>query len=100
MPQLLSVFRNNQVTKSKNGQSWEQIRARFPVLHKQTYLNSCSYAALASEVEASLQRYLAARNDRGADWDYWLERNQAGRDSVARLLGAAADELAVTASAS
>lgn len=88
------------MSKSKNGQSWEQIRARFPVLQKQTYLNSCSYAALASEVEASLQRYLAARNDRGADWDYWLERNQAVRASVARLLGAAPDEIAVTASVS
>jgi selenocysteine lyase/cysteine desulfurase len=100
MPQLLSVFRNNQVTDSKNGQSWEQIRARFPVLQKQTYLNSCSYAALASEVETSLQRYLAARNNRGADWDYWLERNQAVRASVARLLGAGSDEIAVTASVS
>jgi selenocysteine lyase/cysteine desulfurase len=76
------------------------MRLRFPVLQKKTYLNSCSYGALATEVEASLQRYLQARNDRGADWDYWLERNQAVRRSTARLLGTDADEIAVTASVS
>ena len=55
------------MTNPKNGQNWEQLRSRFPVLQKKTYLNSCSYGALAIEVEASLQRYLDARNDRGAD---------------------------------
>ncbi len=88
------------MTNPKNGQNWEQIRSRFPVLKKKTYLNSCSYAALATEVEASLQRYLDARNDRGADWDYWVERNEAVRHSTARLLGAEPDEVAVTASVS
>ena len=84
----------------KDGQDWQAIRSRFPVLKKKTYLNSCSYAAMASEVEASLQRYLIARNDRGADWDYWMERNEAVRASVAKLLGAESDEVAITASVS
>ena len=88
------------MTSPKNGQTWEQLRSRFPVLQKKTYLNSCSYAALAIEVEASLQRYLDARNDRGADWDYWVGRNEAVRSSVARLIGAQPDEVAVTASVS
>jgi len=88
------------VTQPANGQSWEQLRSRFPVLQKKTYLNSCSYAALAIEVEASLQRYLDARNDRGADWDYWVGRNEAVRSSVAKLIGAKPDEVAVTASVS
>ena len=79
---------------------WKKLRSRFPVLQKKTYLNSCSYGALANEVEASLQRYLDARNDKGADWDYWVGRNEAVRNSVARLLGAQADEVAVTASVS
>ncbi len=70
------------------------------MLQKKIYLNSCSYGALANEVEASLQRYLDARHDEGADWDYWVGRNEAVRNSVARLLGAEADEVAVTASVS
>jgi selenocysteine lyase/cysteine desulfurase len=88
------------VTNPKNGQTWDQLRRRFPVFQKKTYLNSCSYAALAVEVAASLQRYLDARNDRGADWDYWVGRNEAVRNSVARLIGANPDEVAVTASVS
>ena len=92
--------KSEEMTNPKNGQSWEQLRSRFPVLQKKTYLNSCSYAALAIEVEASLQRYLDARNDRGADWGYWVERNEAVRSSVARLIGAQPDEVAVTASVS
>ncbi len=79
---------------------WQQLRYRFPVLEKKTYLNSCSYGALAIEVEASLQRYLRARADNGADWGYWVGRNEAVRKSMARLLGAESDEVAITASAS
>lgn len=88
------------MTKPSKGQDWTQLRSRFPVFKKKTYLNSCSYGALASEVEASLQRYLDARNDQGADWDYWVGRNEAVRNSVARLIGAESDEVAVTASVS
>jgi selenocysteine lyase/cysteine desulfurase len=83
-----------------NKQSWEQLRSRFPVLQKKTYLNNCSYGALAIEVEASLQRYLDDRTEKGSDWEYWVERNEAVRSSTARLLGARPDEVAVTASVS
>ena len=88
------------MTNPSKGPDWKQLRSRFPVLQKKTYLNSCSYGAMAVEVEASLQRYLDARNDRGADWDYWVGRNEAVRNSVAKLIGAEADEVAVTASVS
>lgn len=88
------------MTQAENRPDWEQLRSRFPVLKKKTYLNSCSYGALAVEVEASLQRYLESRNSSGAEWDNWLERNQAVRVSTARLLGAKPDEIAVTASVS
>lgn len=88
------------MTNPSKGPDWEQLRSRFPVLQKKTYLNSCSYGALAVDVEASLQRYLDARNDKGADWDYWVGRNEAVRNSVAKLIGAEADEVAVTTSVS
>jgi len=88
------------VIKPKNGQTWEKIRARFPVLKKKTYLNSCSYGALAREVEDSLRRYIDARHEQGAEWEYWMERNEAVREATAGLLGAEPDEVAITASVS
>ncbi len=87
------------MTNPGRGPDWKQLRSRFPVLQKKTYLNSCSYGALADEVEASLQRYLDARHDEGSYWDYWVDRNDAVRNSVAKLLGAESEEVAVTASA-
>jgi selenocysteine lyase/cysteine desulfurase len=88
------------VTNPSKGPDWKQLRSRFPVFKKKNYLNSCAYGALAEEVEASLQRYLDARNDKGDDWEYWVGRNEAVRSSVARLIGAESDEVAVTASVS
>ncbi len=97
---LPMVFRNEQMTVPIIGPDWDGLRARFPVFKNKTYLNSCAYGALAIEVEASLQRYLDARNDKGADWDYWVGRNEAVRSSVAKLIGADSNEIAVTASVS
>jgi len=79
---------------------WDALRARFPVFRKKTYINSCSYGALATDVETEVQRYLRDRLEQGCDWNYWVERNEAARSSVARLLGATPDEIAVTTSAS
>jgi len=79
---------------------WSALRSRFPIFEKKTYINSCSYGALAVEVEAAVQRYLRDRLEEGCDWNYWVERNEAARSSFARLLGAIPDEIAVTTSAS
>lgn len=79
---------------------WESLRARFPVLEKKTYLNSCAYGALATDVTDALQKYIRDRQEKGTDWNYWVERNDSVRNAVARFLGADPDEIAVTASAS
>ncbi|TDJ32755.1 MAG: aminotransferase class V-fold PLP-dependent enzyme [Gammaproteobacteria bacterium] len=79
---------------------WTQIRSHFSVLENKTYLNSCSYGALATEVKEALQRYIRDREERGTDWNYWVERNESVRMAVATFLGADPDEIAVTASAS
>lgn len=79
---------------------WENIRARFPVLDKKTYLNSCAYGALATDVTEALQRYIRDRQEKGTDWEYWVERNDSVRNAVARFLKAHPDEIAVTTSAS
>lgn len=79
---------------------WDELRARFPVLQKKTYLNSCSYGALATDVTASLHRYIDDRLEKGTRWEHWVERNDRVRAAVARLIGASPDEVAVTTSAS
>lgn len=79
---------------------WAAIRARFPVLDKKTYLNSCAYGALATDVMVALQKYMNDRLEKGTDWDYWVARNESVRTAVADFLGANTDEVAVTASAS
>ncbi|HWM28386.1 MAG TPA: aminotransferase class V-fold PLP-dependent enzyme [Woeseiaceae bacterium] len=76
------------------------IRARFPVLERKTYLNSCSYGALAADVIAALHQYIDDRVEKGTDWNYWVARNDSARQAVADFIGANADEVAVTASAS
>lgn len=79
---------------------WDALRSRFPVFQSKTYINSCSYGALALEVQIAMSRYLQDRLEQGCDWNYWVERNEAARSSYACLLGATPDEIAVTTSAS
>jgi len=81
-------------------QDWAAIRTRFPVLERKTYLNSCAYGALATDVMAALQRYITDRLEKGTDWNYWVARSDAARVAVADFLGADADEVAITTSAS
>jgi len=76
------------------------MRSQFPVLEKKTYLNSCAYGALATDVTDALQKYIRDRQEKGTDWNYWVERNDSVRNAVASFLGAAPDEIAVTTSAS
>lgn len=78
-------------------QAW---RREFPVLARRTYLNSGSYGALALSVKAAIEDYLRLRLEEGADWGYWVERNEAVRTGLARLFGVGTAEIAVTTSAS
>lgn len=75
-------------------------RARFPLLAQKTYLNSCSYGALADSVEQAMLAYLKDRRERGACWEQWVGQLEQLRSSTARLLGADSDEVAIVASLS
>jgi selenocysteine lyase/cysteine desulfurase len=75
-------------------------RARFPIFERLVYLNSCSQGALSDAVRAAYMDYLDGWDDRGAPWDYWVERTEAARGTFARLVGAEADDVAVTTSLS
>jgi selenocysteine lyase/cysteine desulfurase len=79
---------------------FKELRRRFPVLERKTYLNSGSYCALADSVREAINAYLDDRLQVGANWDVWVTKNEAVRRSMAGVLRAAPDEIAVTASAS
>jgi selenocysteine lyase/cysteine desulfurase len=79
---------------------FQALRKEFPVLERKTYLNSGSYCALANDVKAAFEAYMADRLLVGANWDVWIAKNESVRSLTATLLHAAPDEIAVTASVS
>ena len=78
----------------------ERLRERFPTLAHKIYLNSGSYGLLARDVRRAFEDYLTGREERGSDWGEWTARSEAVRTHIARVLNAAPDEMAVTATSS
>ena len=76
------------------------VRGEFPIFETATYLNSCSQGALSHRVRVAVEGWLAGWDENGAEWDFWVERNEAFRSSIAALLHARADDVAVTTSVS
>ena len=76
------------------------IRDEFPIFETATYLNSCSQGALSRRVRDAVEGWLAGWDENGAEWDFWVERNVAFRSTIAALLHAGADDVAVTTSVS
>jgi selenocysteine lyase/cysteine desulfurase len=77
-----------------------RIRHRFPIFERLVYVNSCSQGALSDAVRDAYAGYLDDWDEKGAPWDYWVERAEAARASFADLVGADPDEIAVTTSVS
>jgi selenocysteine lyase/cysteine desulfurase len=75
-------------------------RAEFPIFEHTTYVNSCSHGALANRVRAAAEEWLAGWDANGAEWEFWVERNEAARAAFARLVHAEPDDVAVTTSVS
>ena len=78
----------------------DRIRHRFPIFQKRLYINSCSQGALSDSVREAYARYLEDWDERGAPWEYWVEKTEEARRVFARLVNADADEIAVTTSLS
>jgi len=76
------------------------IRNHFPIFRDKIYLNSCSQGALSDEVRQSFADYLRDWDEKGAPWEYWVERMEAARAAFAGLVNADSSEIAVTTSAS
>jgi selenocysteine lyase/cysteine desulfurase len=77
-----------------------RTRHRFPVFERQVYINSCSQGALSDSVREAYARYLDDWDEHGAPWEYWVGQLEAVRRSVAGLIGADEEEVAVTTSVS
>jgi selenocysteine lyase/cysteine desulfurase len=75
-------------------------RSRFPIFEQLVYVNSCSQGALSDAVRDAYEDYLRGWDERGAPWDYWVERTEAARASFAGLVGGEPDDVAVTTSLS
>ena len=75
-------------------------RSRFPIFEQLVYVNSCSQGALSDAVRQAYADYLTGWDERGAPWDYWVERTEAARVTFARLVGGRPDDVAVTTSLS
>ena len=75
-------------------------RAEFPIFEHTTYANSCSQGALANRVRAAAEEWLAGWDENGAEWPFWVERNEAARSAFARLVHAQPGDVAVTTSVS
>jgi selenocysteine lyase/cysteine desulfurase len=80
--------------------TFESFRARFPIFERLVYINSCSQGALSNAVRDAYLDYLDGWDDRGAPWEYWVERAETARATFARLVGGRADDVAVTTSLS
>jgi selenocysteine lyase/cysteine desulfurase len=76
------------------------IRGEFPIFEHTTYANSCSQGALSNRVRAAAQEWLDGWDENGAEWDFWVERNEAARSAFAGLVHADPDDVAVTTSVS
>ncbi|MBI1257980.1 MAG: aminotransferase class V-fold PLP-dependent enzyme [Chloroflexi bacterium] len=76
------------------------IRNHFPIFRDKIYINSCSQGALSDEVRQAYADYLRDWDEKGAPWEYWVERMEAARTAFAGLVNAETNEIAVTTSAS
>jgi selenocysteine lyase/cysteine desulfurase len=77
-----------------------RCRHRFSIFDSAVYVNSCSQGALSDTVRAAYEAYLEDWSQRGAPWEYWVERAEAARSTFAALVSAEPDDVAVTTSLS
>ena len=78
----------------------ERFRARFPILGRRVYVNSCSQGALSLDVESALTAFTESWHTHGSPWDRWVGEVERLRAAFAAAIGADADEIAVMPNAS
>lgn len=75
-------------------------RSRVPILSHYIPMNHCSQAPLTDTTRAAAGRFLDSWNQRGMDWDAWMEEVRLAKLEFARLINADPEEIAVFSSVS
>jgi selenocysteine lyase/cysteine desulfurase len=78
----------------------EAWRRRIPLLRTAVPMNACSQAPQMDATRDAAEPYLQSWRTSGMDWDGWMHEVSLARAAFARLIGADADEVAVTSSVS
>src|SRR4051794_1285322 len=80
---------------------WDEVREDFPALADHTFLNAASCSPTPRLVRAAVDDfYRDLEMDADLKWRDWTERKEAVRATVARFVGAEADEIAFVANTS
>ena len=81
----------------EEARAWQR---EFPSLASTIHLANCSHGPQSRSVREAVDIYLEGWRERGMDWDGWMGEVARAREAFARLIGADADEVAVSTSAS
>lgn len=80
---------------------WEEIRARFPAVERQVYLNTAGGGPMSLDAVQAVKDYYDEFYEHGdTRWSEWLARVEHTRQRLARFLGAQAEEVAFLGNAS
>ena len=80
---------------------WDTVRDEFPALRDRVYLNTAGGGPMCRRaLEAVRQYHNEFEHSGDTRWDEWLERVEAIRGRVARIIGASSDEIAFLGNAS
>jgi selenocysteine lyase/cysteine desulfurase len=79
-----------------------RYREEFPILHRSTYLNSCSLGALSARAEAELADFLENWHAHGASawYEHWMGKLSALRAGVGKFTSTGGDQIALLPSTS
>jgi selenocysteine lyase/cysteine desulfurase len=88
------------VTEIRPAYDIEAWRERIPLLGSCVPMNNCSQAPQTDATRAAAERYLDSWNTSGMDWDAWMAEVALAKAEFAKLIGAAAADIAVFSSVS
>ena len=74
---------------------WDEVRRDFPGLRGRAYLNAAATSLTPRPVREAVEAFYRQLETGGDEhWEAWLEQREAVRGTVARFIGAEADEIA------
>ena len=76
--------------------NWEEIRAQFPVTEKYVYLDIANKNALPIPVTNVMNDYIIKQQTMGGDKEEWKNTIEETRKSIAKLINAEPEEIALT----